>query len=102
MNICAIGQANNQMSTIRPTQDQRHVCVVSKGALLKVRQIFAHVGSSSNKLVNEGMIVSRLSKGGGEEPKSKQPRVVKFKHPIMLAKKNMPISTCAIASKTIK
>ncbi len=53
------------MSTIRPTQDQRHVCVVSKGALLKVWQIFAHVGSPLKKVVNEGMIMSRLSRSGG-------------------------------------
>lgn len=58
-----IGQANNQASMIGPTQVQRYVCVVSKGALLEVWQFFAHVGSPSKKLVNEHMIVSQLSKG---------------------------------------
>jgi hypothetical protein len=54
---------DRQASTIGPIQVQRHVCVVFKGTLLKVWQIFAHVGSPSKKLVNEHMIVSRLSKG---------------------------------------
>ncbi len=60
-----IGQVNKQASTIGLTQNQRHACVVSKGALLEVWQIFAHVGSLSKKLVNESMIISWLSKGDG-------------------------------------
>ncbi len=51
-----VRQINNQVFTPRPAHEWKHVHMISKEHLLKVKQNFAHVGNPPKKLTTKDKI----------------------------------------------